>query len=127
MKFIELDEVIGIHERMIAIGGGRREVHDFTLLHSAIERPKAQFSGKYLYETIWLMAAAMMQSLVKNHPFDDGNKRTSFFTTQRFLYKNGYSLEPDKQEILDFMVKVDTKNKTIKEIADWFKKYSKKL
>ena len=59
MNFLTLDEVLAIHERMVSIGGGRIEIHDFTLLHSAVEPPKAQFAGKYLYVTIWEMAAAM--------------------------------------------------------------------
>ncbi len=127
MKFITLDEVLAIHDRMISIGGGRGEIHDFTLLHSAIERPKAQFDGKYLYSDLWIMAAAMMQSLVKNHPFDDGNKRTAFFTTLRFIEKNGYVGHFKKPDVLDFMVGVDVKNKSVEEIATWLKKNCKKI
>lgn len=112
---------------MLEIGGGRAGVHNFTLLHSAIERPKAQFSGIYLYSSIWQMAAALLQSMVKNHPFDDGNKRTAYFTTMRFLRINGYSLEARQGETIEFMVKVDVKNLTLNQIATWLEKYSKKI
>lgn len=126
MKFISLDEVLSIHEVMLSIGKGRSGIHDFTLLHSAIERAKIQFGGEFLYTTIWFMAAAMLQSLVKSHPFEDGNKRTAYFTTMWFLDRNGHAMIPVDKDVLKFMVEVDTKNKTVEEIADWLKKHSKK-
>lgn len=127
MRFVTLDEILVIHDRILEVGGGRQGIHDFTLLHSAIERPKAQFGEKYLYTSIWLMAAALLQSLVKNHPFEDGNKRTAYFSTLRFLEKNGYTLEAKEEAILKFMVKVDVKNTNIEKIAFWLKKCSRKI
>lgn len=127
MQFITLDEVLAIHDEMLIVAGGRAGIHDFTLLHSAIERPKAQFGGKFLYSSLWTMAAAMLQSLVKNHPFDDGNKRTAYASTARFLYKNGYKLRHALKETVLFMVGVDIKNKNLEEIAAWLKKNSKKV
>lgn len=127
MKFIGLDEVLVIHDRMLEIGGGRGGVHDFTLLHSAVERPKVQFGGKYLYISIWLMAAALLQSLVKNHPFEDGNKRTAYFSTMRFLQKNSYDLIAEHGQIITFMIKVDIKNLNLEQIAKWLKKHTKKI
>lgn len=126
MKFVSLDEVLVIHDRMLEIGGGRAGIHDFTLLHSAIERPKAQFGGAYLYSSIWQMAAALLQSMVKNHPFDDGNKRTAYFTTMRFLKINGYLLEAKDKEAIKFMVEVDVENLTLEQIAKWLKEHSHK-
>lgn len=125
MKFVTLEEVLSIHEAMIEIGGGREGILDFTLLHSAIERPKAQFGGKFLYSSIFLMAGAMLQSLVKNHPFADGNKRTAFFTTLRLLEKNGYTFQASKKTIIDFMVSVDINKLAFEEIALWLKKHIK--
>lgn len=126
MKFVTLEEVFTIHERMLKVGGGRQGVHDFALLHSAVERPKAQFGGKYLYTSNWLAAAALLHSLVKNHPFEDGNKRTAYFSTMRFLYKNGYLLKGEEEKVIEFMVDVDTKNTSVEEIARWLKQHSRK-
>lgn len=125
MKFVSLEEVLLIHEKMLEIGGGREGMLDFTLLHSAIERPKAQFGGSYLYDSIFTMAAAMLHSLVKNHPFLDGNKRTAFFTTLRFLNKNGHDITATKKSIIPFMVGVDTENKNIEKIASWLQSHTK--
>ncbi len=126
MNYLSLEEVYAIHAKMIAVGGGRSDIHDFTLLHSAIERPKATFGGKDLYPNVWKKAAALLHSLVKNHPFDDGNKRTAYYTTKRFLFLNGYVLSGKKEEIIDFMVSVDVENFSLNEIAAWLKTRSKK-
>lgn len=127
MKFVSIEEAYAIHERMLKVAGGRAGIHDFAMLHSAIERPKAQFGGKYLYDTIWLMAGALLQSMVRNHPFEDGNKRTAYYTTKRFLFKNGYVLNPKTEDVLGFMVNVDVKHTSHEEIAAWLKKNSVKL
>ncbi len=126
-QFITLDEVLVIHDRMLSIGGGSGGVRDFGLLHSAIERARVQFGGAYLYETLWLMAAAQLQSLVKNHPFVDGNKRTAFFATIRLIHKNGYSIDAQSDEIVTFMVSVDVEKLSLEDISIWLKNHSKKL
>lgn len=66
------------------------------------------------------MGGAMLQSLVKNHPFVDGNKRTAFFTTLRFLEKNGLLFLLDDKDIVDLMILASTRGLTVKEIGDWF-------
>jgi death on curing protein len=118
--FISIEEVVVIHEKMIEIGGGSSGIRDIELLHSAIERPKASFGGKYLYSSVLGMGSAMLQSLVKNHPFVDGNKRTAFFATLRFFDKNDLHFVFQSKEIVSFMVKVDTQSLSVNEIADWF-------
>ena len=125
MKFLEIDEVIVIHQRMLEFAGGKEGIREFILLHSAIERPKAKFGGIFLYETIWSMAAALLQSLVKNHPFEDGNKRTAYFSAMRFLQRNQWILVAKETEYVDFMVQVDIQNKSVKDIAIWLKKHSR--
>lgn len=124
MKYLTLEDVYAIHQVMILVGGGRGEIHDFTLLHSAVERPKTTFAGRDLYPAIWQKAAALLHSLVKNHPFDDGNKRTAYYTTKRFLFINGYILNAAKKAVIPFMVSVDVKNVPPEKIALWLKSHS---
>ena len=124
MKYLSLEEVYAIHLQMIKIGGGRNDIHDFSLLHSAVERPRASFAGRDLYLTIWSKSAALLHSLVKNHPFDDGNKRTAFYSTKRFLFLNGYNLHPSLPDTLRFMVSVDVQNLSLKQISSWLKSHS---
>lgn len=125
--YLAIDEVIAIHERMLLVGGGREGIRDFTLIHSAIERPKTTFAGKNLYPTIWLQAAAMIQSLIRNHPFNDGNKRTGYFTTLRFLNLNGYDLKVFNEGIINFTLSIDVERPNIEEISLWLKEHSKKI
>jgi len=85
IKYLEIDEVYNIHEKMLKVGGGRFGIRDFTLIHSAVERPKASFAGRMLYHDIWFQAAALIQSLIKNHPFEDGNGRIARVLTDMVL------------------------------------------
>lgn len=127
IKYLDIAEVYNIHEKMLEIGGGRPGIRDFTLIHSAVERPKASFGGKMLYPSIWLQAAALIQSLIKNHPFEDGNKRTGFFSTLRFLNINGYDIKVIRKEIVSFVLDVDVKKLSLNQIAFWFQKHVKNV
>jgi len=123
IKFLSIEEAFVIHERMIEIGGGSFGIRDIELLHAAVERPRLSFSGKYLYDSIWKMAAVIIQSIIKNHPFIDGNKRTGFFAALRFLNINNIELRLDDKDIVRFVLEIDIKNRSIKEIANWLKKH----
>ncbi len=122
--YVTIDEAYAVHERMVEIGGGRARVRDFTLLHSAVKRPKATFRGYDMHKTIWSKAAALMHSLIMNHPFSDGNKRTGYFSTHLFLRKNGYDLIAEKNELISFCLRVDNEGLTVEQIASWLKNHS---
>ena len=126
-KYLEIDEVYNIHEKMLEVGGGRSGIRDFTLIHSAVERPKASFAGKVLYQNIWFQAAALIQSLIKNHPFKDGNKRTGFFSMLRFLNINGFDITATKKEIVRFALDIDVRKLSLNKISSWLKNHSKKM
>lgn len=127
MRFLEIDEVMAIHDRVREIGGGREGILDFTLLHSATERPKASFGGNDLYPDIFEKAAALIHSLIQNHPFSDANKRTGFVSAVRFLYINGYRLNFTEKEVLGFVIKIQKKKIKLATIALWFKSHSRKI
>ena len=124
--YITIEDVYVIHKRMIDIGGGSAGVRDIDLLHSAVERSKATFGGNDLYPTLFTKAAALLQSLMGNHPFDDGNKRTGFFSTLFFLEQNNVSISTYENEILQFCSDVVTKKYSIEQIAAWLKRHVKK-
>lgn len=123
MNWLNIDEVYTIHEKIIAKAGSIASVRDFSLLHSAVERPKASYGGLDLYPTIFSKAAALLHSLCMNHPFTDGNKRTSWISTKRFLKINGYHLKTAKDDAIKFMLSVDNENLPLKEIASWLKRH----
>jgi len=126
-RYVEIDEVYEIHRAIIKRAGTKASVRDFSLLHSAVERPKATFQGQDLYPTVFSKASALLHSLCLNHPFTDGNKRTGWLSTKRFLYINGYHLKAERKEAADYMVWVDNEKPVLARISSWLRKHSKKI
>ncbi|MBI4825187.1 MAG: type II toxin-antitoxin system death-on-curing family toxin [Nitrospirae bacterium] len=118
------EQVLFVHSRLIDETGGSYGIRDLGLLQSAAARPGATFGGKELYHDIFQKAAAMMESLAKNHPFIDGNKRTAITSAAVFLQRNGYVLETTQEELERIAIKTATGEISVNELAKWFKKYS---
>lgn len=114
-----LEQVIYIHDRIIEMAGGKQGVRDYTLLHSALERCKATFAGEDLYPTLGEKASALMHSLVKNHAFVDGNKRTAYAMTIRFLETNGQTIKATQKQIIAFCLKIDNHDWDVSDIHRW--------
>ncbi len=85
--YLEIAEVVALHERAVRQTGGLLGVRDPGLLESAVMRPQTGYYADVIEE-----AAALLESLVQNHPFHDGNKRTAFVCTDAFLKANGYRI-----------------------------------
>jgi len=92
MKYLNVTQVLRIHARSIEQFGGDPTIRDLGLLESAVAQPRAGFSGKDLYPELADKAAALAFSLVMNHPFADGNKRTGYGAMIRFLSRNGHTI-----------------------------------
>ena len=99
IQFLSLDEVIEIHSVLIERFGGPQGVRDLGLLESALYRPQTGY-----YKSLAEMAAAMFESLIKNHPFVDGNKRVAFFSTDVFLRMNGYKFQVESKAAHRFLM-----------------------
>lgn len=91
-QFLTLAEVLYFHQYQIKRFGGEEGLRDEGLLESAIAQPRAAFGGHWLHNTLYDMAAAYAFHICKNHPFLDGNKRTSLAAALVFLDTNGISL-----------------------------------
>ena len=100
IRFLDIEEALG------QVAGLGFTVKDVGLLDSAIMRPQASVFGEYAYPNIETMAAAMHQSLVKNHPLIDGNKRTGWLLLISFLLLNDLHLVMTTEEGLDFTLGV---------------------
>lgn len=85
MNYITPEQVLFIRYRVIAETGGSHGIRDLTLLQSALARPIATFDKNDLYQDIFSKTAALMHSIIKNHSFVDGNKRTAITTAQAFF------------------------------------------
>jgi death-on-curing protein len=84
-------------------------------LESCLAVPFQKFSGKSLYPTLVSKAAILFYLLIKNHPFQNGNKRIAMTTLFVFLYRNGKWLKVDTQELYNFTVWVAQSPRTVKE------------
>lgn len=120
MKYLTVEQVLFIHARLINETGGSHRLRDLNLLESAIARPRATFDDKELYPDMFLKAAALLDSLVNNHPFVDGNKRTGITSAVLFLQANGWRLTVDRVELEEFTLQVATSHPDIPILADWF-------
>jgi len=127
INFLGLDEILAIHYDQINRYGGSHGVRDLDLLISAVSRPQATFGGLDLYPDLFSKAAALIHSLVLNHPFIDGNKRTAVVATARVLFINNIIVKMSKKELIDLPLKIDSKILTMEQIASWLKRYSKRI
>ncbi len=94
IRFLTVEEVERIHDRLIAQSGGSSGLCGRNAFESAVQQPKATFGGEELYSTIIEKSAILAFTLVKNHPFLDGNKRTGHAAMEVFLLLNGMKLGP---------------------------------
>ena len=111
---------------MIKRFGGSFGLRDLGLLESAVARPRASFDGKDLYLSVFEKVAAILHSLLKNHPFVDGNKRTALASAGLLLRINGYRLINKHKEELEFALRVENESLKFEEITEWLERNSKK-
>jgi death on curing protein len=104
--FLEVDEVLDLHQTSIAKYGGDTTVRDVGLLKSAIAQPQAMSGGQYLNPDLASMAASLLFSLVMNHPFVDGNKRTGAAAARVFLLTNGALFDPPNKAYEEMVLAV---------------------
>jgi death on curing protein len=124
MLYLTAEQVLFIHARLIAETGGLHGVRDLAMLESALGRPAASFDDRDLYPDPFTKAAALMESLINNHPFVDGNKRTGIAAAVLFLRVNGhhFSASPDDLEKKTLLVAQGRMN--LEGIAKWLRESS---
>lgn len=100
IRYLTLDEVMSLHGQILKQSGGTAGVRDLGSLESAIAQPMMTFGAEDLYPTLVDKAAALAFSLVINHPFVDGNKRTGHAAMETFLVMNDLEIfaPVDEQE-----------------------------
>jgi len=116
---IELNEVLSIHTLLIKNYGGANGVRDISGLSSALQRPFQTFDGNYVYPTIAERASALVESILVNHPFIDGNKRTGYVLLRRYLLQNKMDISATEQEKYDFIISIASGLVKFEEILLW--------
>jgi death-on-curing protein len=72
-------------------------------------------------------AAALMKSLIRNHPFVDGNKRTGITAAGLFLRRNGYRLTAKNSDLLSITMKIAKSQSDLEELIIWFRENSQPI
>jgi death-on-curing protein len=123
--YLTAEQVLFIHYRLVSETGGEHGVRDLGLLEAAVARPQATFDRQELYRDVFEKAAALMESLINNHPFVDGNKRTGIACAVLLLQQNGISFSAKNADVERFTLRVATAKAGRSEIAKWLKKHSR--
>lgn len=116
--WLNLTQARMLHAETINLFGGALGIRDKGLLQSALGRPQ----NHYAYgeaPSIYELAAAYGYGIARNHPFIDGNKRTTLLAIRAFLFRNGYRFDPDQVETVTVMEGVAAGSVTEEEIAAW--------
>lgn len=124
MTFLTVEQILFLHARLINETGGSHGVRDLGLLLSAVGRPQASFEGQEFYPDLFFKAAALLDSLIRNHPFIDGNKRTGVSAAGVFLVRNGFHLTVSNPDLEALAIAVAQSKTTIEAIASWLREHS---
>lgn len=124
VKYLSEAELIAINEELVALYGGLHGVKDLNMLRLAVGRPQMSVGFQDAYKSIFDKASAMFHSIINNHPFFDGNKRTSLFSATLFLELNGWILEFKRKEGVKFTLKAHNDDWTVDQISVWFKEHA---
>jgi death-on-curing protein len=115
VEYLDVDDLVALTTILL---GEPRPIRDVGLLGAAAARPQTTVFGEDAYPTIWLKAAALLQSVVKNHALIDGNKRLGWLATGVFLELNGLSVSDLSDDaVYDLVIDVAATDSAIEQIA----------
>jgi death-on-curing protein len=119
--YLSLSQVIALHALQMRRFGGASGLRDRGALEAAVARPRATFGGEDLYPDLAAKAAALMHSLVMNHPFLDGNKRVGAHAALLFLRANEARPVVAPAELTEVTVAVARGEVSAEALAIWLR------
>jgi len=123
MRYLTLIEVLNLHRQIIEQSGGALGVRDLGALESALAQPRMTFGGEDLYPTLVDKAAAVGFSIIMNHPFVDGNKRTGHAAMETFLVLNGMEISASVDEQEQVILALASGNSGRESFVEWLKQH----
>ena len=121
IAYLSLDQVLEIHSIQLKRYGGGAGLRDRGALESALGRPAMTFDGEDLYRDLASKAAALMHSLVANHPFVDGNKRVGAHAAVVFLAVNDAAFTGSADDLYDVTMSVARGELAAEQLTIWFR------
>jgi death on curing protein len=125
IDWLTKDEILAVHEQVLAAHGGSAGIRDEGLLESALGRPR--HLSAYGQGDLFDWAAAYAHGIANNHPFIDGNKRTAFVAAALFLECNGWRVVAPEEQVVQMMVGLADKSIAQDAAARWFRDCTKKV
>lgn len=123
MILLTVDEIIMLHEKLLAATGGLPGLRDRGLLESAVFSVNASFEEVEQYPTVEEKAARLAYALISNHAFADGNKRVGVLAMLMTLRLNGAALRCTQQELIDLGLAAASGKIGYDEILRWILNY----
>jgi len=121
MRYLTLNEVLELYHWVMEQSGGAIGIRDLNALESALAQPRMTFGGQELYPTVVEKASALGFSLIRNHPFVDGNKRIGHAAMETFLVLNGYEIEASVDEQEQVILQVASGEMGREAFTDWLR------
>jgi len=117
-RYLTVGDVPALHRMSVEAHGGTPGLRDLRLLESAVMRPQSGYDSDIISE-----AASLGESIGRNHPFMDGNKRASFAAVDVFLRINGYGLDVTPDAAIEWLLeRFETRTFTKRELEDWLRR-----
>ena len=127
MEYLSPEDLLNIHSVVIDETGGTHGVRDQGALLSLGALPQQAVYGRELYIGIYAKAAVYIRSIIFNHPFIDGNKRSAMMSADVFLQLNGYQISVPKGGVEEFALTIIRDRYGIEEIATWLKAHTVRI
>jgi death-on-curing protein len=125
MNCLTLEQLLEIHALVVKSTGGSTGLRDLGRLESVIATQTQNVFGAELYPSIFDKAAAVIRSIIADHPFVDGNKRTAMLSGLTLLEINSKHFKAKPGEIEDFAVVIAIKNIDVPQISNWLQTHAK--
>jgi len=119
---IEIEEALSIHKILIGSFGGADGIRDNSSLSSALQRPFQTFDGEFFNKSVLEKAAALVESILINHPFIDGNKRTGYVLLRLFFLRNQMDISASEEQKYDFIISIASGEIRFEGIVVWLQK-----
>jgi len=126
MRYLSVEEILALHDYQIERFGGLHGILNLAALESAVNRPTVNIGSVDLYETVTEKAAVLAFSIIKNHPFVDGNKRTGLHAALTFLELNNVRTHFTSEYLVKLGVGIATGQYDLKGTVGLLEKYTSK-
>lgn len=120
MRWLTLDEILHIHQRVIETTGGEQGVLSLSALEASLFRPLASFEGVDAFSDFLEKIAALIHGIITSHPFVDGNKRVALVAADVCLRMNGMRIRPSS-EVEEFFWAIARGERDVNAIAQWLR------